>query len=76
MTYLENALVHTNTYTAKEIGMYIDFFMDTIGPHLGPGPLSLGSGNYQPQYPSAMTKDLTPFELSLCCDDSYLTTHI
>ncbi|EYE90956.1 uncharacterized protein EURHEDRAFT_518724 [Aspergillus ruber CBS 135680] len=66
VTYLENALVHTNTYTAKEIGMYIDFFMDTIGPHLGPGPLSLGSGNYQPQYPSAMTKDLTPFELSLC----------
>lgn len=42
------------------------FFTKVLGPHLGRGPLVSDSGVYRPQYLSAMTKDLTPFELSLC----------
>ncbi|KJK67578.1 Tryptophan dimethylallyltransferase [Aspergillus parasiticus SU-1] len=65
--YLENGLIHATTYSPEEIRKHVEFFIKHIGPHLGPGPL--GKDSYQPQYPSAMTDDLTPFELSLCWKD-------
>ncbi|KAA8645187.1 hypothetical protein EYZ11_011529 [Aspergillus tanneri] len=67
--YLENSLIHASSYTAHEIAKHVRFFVNIIAPHIGPGPLVSGSGEspyYQPQYPSSMTNDLTPFQLSLC----------
>ena len=44
---------------------HLAFFANILGPHLGSCSLVSDSGVYRPQYPSAMAKDLTPFELSL-----------
>ncbi|KAK2755036.1 hypothetical protein FQN54_006564 [Arachnomyces sp. PD_36] len=67
--YLKSALIHADAYNSNDIRNHLDFFNNIIAPNLGPGPLvgtQNGSSCYQPQYPSSMTNDLTPFELSLC----------
>jgi hypothetical protein len=67
--YLESALIHAGTYSSEEISGHASFFLDYISPYLGPAPIGdnhHGELGYKPRYGSAMTKDLTPFELSLC----------
>jgi DMATS type aromatic prenyltransferase len=62
-------LIHTGTYSSEEISGHASFFLDYISPYLGPAPIGdnhHGELGYKPRYGSAMTKDLTPFELSLC----------
>ncbi|KJK65658.1 aromatic prenyltransferases PTases of the DMATS/CymD familiy [Aspergillus parasiticus SU-1] len=60
--YLESALTHAGTYSSDEIQGHVKFFLDHIAPYLSHD----GQTGYGPQYPSSMTNDQTPFELSLC----------
>ncbi|PLB54908.1 hypothetical protein P170DRAFT_505554 [Aspergillus steynii IBT 23096] len=63
--YLKNALVSQGQYTGHEISRHLDFFCDYVVRWLGPGPM-YDSGTVKAQFPSSLTNDHTPFELSLC----------
>ncbi|KAA8894295.1 dimethylallyl tryptophan synthase [Sphaerosporella brunnea] len=60
--YLSTALTHRGSYTESEILHHTAFFAKHVSSWLGPGP----TGSNRAQYPSSMTKDYTPFELSFC----------
>jgi DMATS type aromatic prenyltransferase len=67
--YLEGAMKNHGEYTSEEIHEHMRFFIEHVGQWLGPGPDTERAGNkvlYNPKYPSAMTIDFTPFELSYC----------
>lgn len=67
--YLHIVLAHNGSYTDEEVGLHLQFFVEHITPWLGPGPVQdtvESSALYNPRYPSSMTNDFTPLELSCC----------
>jgi DMATS type aromatic prenyltransferase len=67
--YLENAMIQHGEYTPGEIYGHMELFTELVGPWLYPGPEIERAGRnivYKPKYPSAMTIDFTPLELSYC----------
>jgi DMATS type aromatic prenyltransferase len=65
--YLAAALQHHGEYTPSAIEQHLEFFTTHVIPWMGLGPSpDPTTGALVPPYPSSLTNDHTPFELSCC----------
>ena len=70
--YIEKALTSTQAYTAEEVRSYLAFFSTEVVSWLGPAPGAIGKPSpvdkldfaWEAAYPSALTSDYSPVEVS------------
>ena len=70
--YIEKALTSTQAYTAEEVRSYLNFFSTEVVSWLGPAPSANGTPSpvgqhdfaWKAAFPSALTSDYSPVEVS------------
>ncbi|KAJ5754837.1 hypothetical protein N7533_004380 [Penicillium manginii] len=67
MPYLRDTLVFHGCYTKEDKNRHLEFFSNHVTRWLGPGPsYNPDTGLAVMKYPSSLTNDHTPFEVSCC----------
>lgn len=68
-SYFEKVMTCANSYTPEEVQRHVDFFRAYVTAWLGPAPTPImrdGKLSLEALYPSSMTSDHTPLEMSYC----------
>ncbi|KAJ5643141.1 uncharacterized protein N7484_005648 [Penicillium longicatenatum] len=67
MPYLRDTLAFHGCYTTEDMNRHLEFFSNHVTRWLGPGPsYNPDTGLAVMKYPSSLTNDHTPFEVSCC----------